>query len=169
MRDITLHKIDNVDVELDSECHAELKNFMAIWNKIYFYFESGSCKDHLESSLSDVNESAQAVAAEQFGHQAFKVKTDVEKTLIVIEELLPEYSVYTLKRLKEKGLEHAQPKNKGANSGINMTQYSKERNQAIKIYEDIFLSHLMNLFNTGLVEPCKMNEYINKFRAQLDY
>lgn len=78
--------------------------------------------------------------------------------------MLPEYSLYTKKRLKERGMEHATSKNK-----IGAAQYIQERNKAIKVYEDIFLSHLMNLFNAGLIEPNKMNEYINKFRGELEY
>ena len=135
---------------------------MALWNKIYFYFESGQ-KDTVESSSCDMNDSSEILGDSGQQH-AFKIKTDVEKTVTVIEEMLPEYSMYTNKRLKQRGLDQASSGNK-----IGGNQYVQERNKAIKVFEDIFLSHLMNLFNAGLIEPNKMNEYINKFRAQLNY
>ena len=66
MRDITLHKIDNVDVELDFESHSELKMFMTLWNKIYYFYDA-DCKDTVsaDSSTSVVNDGRNCIFGEK--------------------------------------------------------------------------------------------------------
>lgn len=115
---------------------------------MYFYFDAGG-KDSHETSSMDVNDGA-GLFGESTQAQTFKIKTDVEKTEKVLEEMITQYSVYILGRLHQEGLFSK--------------ENNHEKNKAIKVFEDIFLSHLMNLFNAGLLQPKKMNECINKFR-----